>query len=399
MTHTHHFNYSVIWNTKSQSQRSVTITPSTKTWSGTGLLGVTIRPDDYTNADTQILRILSIIPNSPASLAGFLPSTDYILGDSQGKALKNDETLKEMLECYENEVLELYVYNSENDTVRIVTIVPTLEWVDDEGRDGGSYYGLLGAEIGRGYLHGIPGKCRHTHGIGLMRSVDNFNRDDNDYDDYDHDDGHANEDLNERFSQLKVQHEKENDNTQNDTTKTNNISPKISPEITNNKQMSMSSLTSPEPIPNGTLVVPLLSLSSPLPSSPPPPPPPPTPSSPSSLPPPSPPPTPIEVSSPTVSLPTTVSSPSNEKVALENNPPPLNNDNDDDHDDDGIVVDVNVDNGDNSGGGENDNDNNNDGNNNNENVESDNNNESEEDDDDDGFYLPPPPISSFVDES
>lgn len=51
--------------------------------------------------------------------------------------------------------MDFYVYNTETDTVRITTIMPTLKW-------GGS--GCLGAAIGHGYLHALPAKCCGTNG-------------------------------------------------------------------------------------------------------------------------------------------------------------------------------------------------------------------------------------------
>jgi len=150
----------LVFNIKSQTQRLITLTPSTN-WGGAGLLGVTIRTDNYSTAEENLLRILSVSPHSPAALAGLTPLSDYLLGTSQ-ESFENEEMLANILEDSEDQVLEIYVYNTESDVVRVVTIMPTLKW------DGG---GLLGAEVGRGYLHRLPKACRGTLGVSFERKV------------------------------------------------------------------------------------------------------------------------------------------------------------------------------------------------------------------------------------
>lgn len=49
-------------------------------------------------------------------------------------------------------------YSAEEDRVRIVSIVPTERW-------GGE--GVLGAEVGHGYLHRLPSACRGTTGASV----------------------------------------------------------------------------------------------------------------------------------------------------------------------------------------------------------------------------------------
>lgn len=60
-------------------------------------------------------------------------------------------------------VIEIYVYNSESDFVRVATLMPTSSW-----RVGG---GLLGAEVGTGYLHRLPQECRKSIGQSVERKV------------------------------------------------------------------------------------------------------------------------------------------------------------------------------------------------------------------------------------
>uniref|UniRef100_A0A6S8RPB4 PDZ GRASP-type domain-containing protein n=1 Tax=Chaetoceros debilis TaxID=122233 RepID=A0A6S8RPB4_9STRA len=150
----------LVWNIKSQTQRFINLTPTTN-WPGTGLLGVTIRMDDYATAEEKLLRILDIAPKSPAAISGLTPNTDYLLGTTM-ESFEDEELLGDVL--YENEdgVLEVYVYNTESDVVRVVTLMPNKNW-------GGN--GLLGAEVGRGYLHRLPKMCRDTLGVSFERNV------------------------------------------------------------------------------------------------------------------------------------------------------------------------------------------------------------------------------------
>ena len=150
----------VVWNIKSQTQRIVKLTPS-DSWGGTGLLGVTIRLDDYAEADERLIRALAVEHNSPAAIAGLTPETDYLLGTTT-VSFDNDVALAAVLRQHVDRVIELYVYNTESDVVRVVTLMPTLSW-------GGN--GLLGAEVGTGYLHTLPKKCRGTLGSSVERKV------------------------------------------------------------------------------------------------------------------------------------------------------------------------------------------------------------------------------------
>ncbi|KAL7552631.1 hypothetical protein ACHAWF_015864 [Thalassiosira exigua] len=150
----------VVHNIKSDSQRLVKIAPSS-TWGGAGLLGVTIRLDDYGGADERLIRVLSAEHNSPAAIAGLVPMHDYLLGTAS-TSFDSDAALAEVLTVHADRIVELYVYSSESDLVRVVTLMPTLSW-------GGR--GLLGAEVGTGYLHRFPRKCRDTDGASVERRV------------------------------------------------------------------------------------------------------------------------------------------------------------------------------------------------------------------------------------
>ena len=150
----------MVHNIKSNSQRLVKIAPSS-TWGGAGLLGVTIRLDNYGGADERLIRLLSVEHNSPAAIAGLVPNNDYLLGTTS-TGFDTDEILAEVLMVHADRIVELYVYSSESDVVRVVTLMPTLSW-------GGR--GLLGAEVGTGYLHRFPKSCRGTDGASIERKV------------------------------------------------------------------------------------------------------------------------------------------------------------------------------------------------------------------------------------
>jgi hypothetical protein len=150
----------LVWNIKSQTQRIVKLTPS-KDWGGTGLLGVTIRLDDYAEADERLIRVLSVEHNSPAAIAGLEAEVDYLLGTTT-VSFDTDTALAGVLRQHVDKVVELYVYNTNSDVVRVVTLMPTTSW-------GGQ--GLLGAEVGTGYLHRLPHQCRGTLGSSVERKV------------------------------------------------------------------------------------------------------------------------------------------------------------------------------------------------------------------------------------
>lgn len=136
------------------------LTPSDN-WGGAGLLGVTIRLDNYGGAEDRLIRVLSVESKSPADLAGLVPLKDFLLGTTH-QTLDSPSTLAALLEVNEDRVVEVYVYNSDSDKVRVVAIMPTRSW-------GGG--GLLGAEVGVGYLHRLPSSVRSTEGVSVERKV------------------------------------------------------------------------------------------------------------------------------------------------------------------------------------------------------------------------------------
>lgn len=150
----------LVWNMKSQQARLVELVPGD--WGGVGLLGVTIRLDNYAGAEERLVRVLEVeSPQSPAAMAGLVPYNDYILGTTS-ETLQDTAQLANLLEENIDRVVELYVYNSQSDLVRNVALMPTLSW-------GGP--GLLGAAVGTGYLHRFPAKVQETNGASVERKV------------------------------------------------------------------------------------------------------------------------------------------------------------------------------------------------------------------------------------
>ena len=56
----------MVWNIKAQEKRVVHLVPRDD-WGGAGLLGVTIRLDNYGGAEERMVRVLDVQPHSPAA--------------------------------------------------------------------------------------------------------------------------------------------------------------------------------------------------------------------------------------------------------------------------------------------------------------------------------------------
>ncbi|KAG5882035.1 hypothetical protein JTB14_003433 [Gonioctena quinquepunctata] len=133
-----------VYSCKTQSIRSITMEPS-DSWGGQGLLGVSIRFCSFEVAKENVWHVLEVQPNSPASQAGLTAFSDYIIGSEA--ILHESEDLYNLIENHDGVTLKLYVYNSDMDSCREVSIIPNSRW-------GGE--GLVGCGIGYGYLHRIP---------------------------------------------------------------------------------------------------------------------------------------------------------------------------------------------------------------------------------------------------
>ena len=155
----------VVFNIKSQEARIVHLTPN-DTWGGAGLLGVTIRLDNYAGAEDRFIRVLSVVENGPAAVSGLLnDGTDFILGTTH-HTINSLSHFAQLIQKNIDRIIELYVYNSNTDIVRVVTLMPSYEW---NTKIGGT--GLFGAEVGTGYLHRLPYRSRSTSGKCVERKV------------------------------------------------------------------------------------------------------------------------------------------------------------------------------------------------------------------------------------
>uniref|UniRef100_A0A8D8X8F9 Golgi reassembly-stacking protein 2 n=1 Tax=Cacopsylla melanoneura TaxID=428564 RepID=A0A8D8X8F9_9HEMI len=133
-----------VYSSKTQDVRTVNITPS-NLWGGQGLLGVSIRFCSFEGANENVWHILEVHPCSPAEMAGLRSFTDYIIGADS--VLHESEDLFTLIASHEKAALKLYVYNTDQDSCREVTITPDTDWQGE---------GSLGCGIGYGYLHRIP---------------------------------------------------------------------------------------------------------------------------------------------------------------------------------------------------------------------------------------------------
>lgn len=150
------------------------------------MLGLTIRYESISqpsntglkflgdgDVDSRVYRILEVTESSPADLAGLHSEVDYILGSAEKVSisiiilffniliiyiLQSYPSTNDFYDDLSNSInrpIELYVYNSESDEVRVTIIMPCNDW-------GGE--GIIGASIGNGYLHYIPSRCLETLG-------------------------------------------------------------------------------------------------------------------------------------------------------------------------------------------------------------------------------------------
>eukprot|EP00941_MAST-03F_sp_MAST-3F-sp1_P000937 g937.t1 len=146
-----------VYNTKSRSVRETTIYPRTG-WGGKGLLGITIRFDEFD--DCTGLHVLDVVQDSPAYAAGLVSYEDYILGTAREMLTMTSE-LAYVVEDHMYEPLGLWVYNATSDIIRLAFITPNDQWPGE---------GSLGCDVGEGYLHALPNRCRAT--IGITRVID-----------------------------------------------------------------------------------------------------------------------------------------------------------------------------------------------------------------------------------
>jgi len=139
----------IVYNSKTEKLREVTITPNSD-WDPNKkeLLGVSIRFCNIKASTEYVWHILEVFPNSPASTAGLRQYTDYIVG-STSLVFQSSEDFFNLIASNIGSPLDFFVYNCEDDSIRMVTIKPDSNW-------GGQ--GSLGCNVAYGLLHKIPTK-------------------------------------------------------------------------------------------------------------------------------------------------------------------------------------------------------------------------------------------------
>jgi len=146
-----------VLNVKSGVERDVVIVP-TKQWGGCdnqeSALGMTLRHENYFEADEHVIHVVEVEAESPAALAGLIADKDYLLGTGE-RVFKDTDVLYDELNANIDKPVEFYVYNSETDEVRVLVIMPNNQW-------GGE--GILGASCAHGLLHKLPTECCQTNG-------------------------------------------------------------------------------------------------------------------------------------------------------------------------------------------------------------------------------------------
>ncbi|KAF8424963.1 GRASP55/65 PDZ-like domain-containing protein [Tirmania nivea] len=133
-----------VWSAKGQRLRDILI-PLPRN-SPTQSLGLSLQWSPLL-LTTNIWHVLEVSPHSPTDLAGFLPGSDYILGSPDEGGVQGENGMADLVEHYLDRPLRLWVYNSEVDVVRELTITPRRGW-------GGE--GAMGCVLGFGALHRLP---------------------------------------------------------------------------------------------------------------------------------------------------------------------------------------------------------------------------------------------------
>ena len=133
-----------IVNLRTSEKVEISVTP--KEWEGTGLLGAVVKWVCPISENTY-LRVLSVSGNSPASVAGLTPLTDYIVGCE-------DDAIYDMGRIVENAI-------SESKSVRFTIFdALTLTVRDVELKPGWAGEGNLGCHLASGAFHKLPAISR-----------------------------------------------------------------------------------------------------------------------------------------------------------------------------------------------------------------------------------------------
>lgn len=115
-----------VYNSKAEATRQVYLSPSDN-WGGAGLAGISIRFSSFEHANEHVWHVLDVYANSPATEAGLQPRTDYIVGTPE-IVFNDSEDFFFLINNSNGKAVQLYVYNTNHDNVRLVTITPNINW-------------------------------------------------------------------------------------------------------------------------------------------------------------------------------------------------------------------------------------------------------------------------------
>ena len=139
----------MVYNSMTDQIRECVLVPSIFTdadGNAFGRAGVSVRPAPCSHASELCWKIGTISPDSPAQKAGFIENTDFIVG-SPRVLFREENDLFKYLKLSEDKDIQLFVWNSDSKTLRIVNLHPC-KWSDDAG--------IVGCDIFFGVIHRIP---------------------------------------------------------------------------------------------------------------------------------------------------------------------------------------------------------------------------------------------------
>ena len=103
-----------VYSAVNRDVRSVSVVPSVTWGSNEGLLGISVRACNYTDA-LKSWHVLEVQPGSPADMAGLRQEVDYIIGSRNG-VLRDKEDLFELIEeNVDRAAVHLAVYSKDTE--------------------------------------------------------------------------------------------------------------------------------------------------------------------------------------------------------------------------------------------------------------------------------------------
>lgn len=107
-----------VFNILSQEEREEIVVPRQE-WGGAGLLGGTVRYEEWSAESGSGLKVLSVVPGSPAEAAGLVALQDFLLG-TDAESLTHLDQLAGLV--HRSQELPIYVYSSGEKRVRRVVL-------------------------------------------------------------------------------------------------------------------------------------------------------------------------------------------------------------------------------------------------------------------------------------